>query len=117
MSAVTATSASRRTTRVATLVVATVMAVIAGLLGLAAPASAAIGTAGTVHTSVSCTSGRIEILPIVSVQSGYFNRQAMSYRFHLTGSNGYVGTWGWSGAGRPSRTARGTSTSERRPTV
>ena len=64
-------------------------------LGFASPAAA---YPGQTETQISCLPGAITISAFAAVQNGYFRGQYVSYRYYITGTNGYRGTSGWSSA-------------------
>jgi hypothetical protein len=89
----------RRPVAVTLLLVAVVTAVVAGPGASSAGAYITIsGDPGTTYTEVECASGRLMIMPSASVMRNATNGQYVAYRYHLTASNGYRGTSGWSGS-------------------
>jgi len=52
---------------------------------------------GGVRLDVTCTSGRLGIIPSASAQAGYTNGQFIAYRYFIQANNGYQYLSGWSG--------------------
>jgi hypothetical protein len=91
--------------------VVTVACVSGGLVavGASSPVSADVGgcwgycpgsvtwsdPAGQGWSSVDCSSGRLTIAPRASVMANYTNGQYITYRYHVTASNGYKATSAW----------------------